>query len=261
MTFRINRLWTSVAIAGLVVSTVGFGTVRSYFATAKAEIGKQMRDAVPIGFELKRLEQLTSELIPEIQANRKVAAQLDTEVEYLEREIQSLGESQQTAKAEMTKLRDALKNGADSLEFAGRKFTRQQVEDDLTRRLARYDDSRVRLEAKQRILDSRRQTLAAATDKIRACQHQHDLLIEKAESLQAELKLLELAEATGNFRFDHSKLQQTRDLAESVEKRIRTLHKLVDGQPELAGEIPVAADERPAGERFDQYFAAARDKQ
>jgi chromosome segregation ATPase len=257
MVFRMQRMWWLVAGTGVVASTIGLGTVRSYFATAQAEIGKQMRDAVPIGFELKRLEQLTSELIPEIQANRKVAAQLDTEVEYLEREIQSLGESQRAAKAEMGQLRAALKTKESQFEFAGRQFTRRQVEDDLARRLARYDDTRVRQEAKQRILESRRQTLAAATDKIRACQQQHDLLVEKSEALQAELKLLELAEASGNFQFDHSKLQQTRELAESVEKRIRTLHKLVDGQPELAGEIPVVADERPVSEKFDQYFATA----
>jgi len=141
--------------------------------------------------------------------------------------------------------------------FAGQSFTRRQVEDDLARRLARYDDGRVRLEAKQRILDSRRKTLEAATDKIRTCQHQHDVLVEKAESLQAELKLLELAQAGGNFQFDHSKLQQTKDLALAVEKRIRTLNKLVEGQQPLADGIPVEADARSATEKFDEYFAGA----
>jgi hypothetical protein len=57
-----------------------------------AEIGRQVRDAVPIGFELKRLEQMTAELIPDIQANQKVAAQLDVEIEYLDREIAELDE-------------------------------------------------------------------------------------------------------------------------------------------------------------------------
>lgn len=251
-----KKLWW-VAAVSLVVSSVGVGTVRSYFRTVQAEIGKQLRDAVPIAFELKRLEQLTSELIPEIQANRKVAAQLDVEIEYLEREVGELTKSQQCAKAEMEKLRDALRQKQDRYEFGGQAFTPRQVEDDLARRLAKYDDARARQEAKSRILGSRRQTLAAATDKIRASQQQHVLLTEKAESLQAELKLLELAEATGNFRFDHSKLAQTKDLATAVEKRIRTLQKLVDGQPQLAGEIPVDADERSAAEKFDEYFANA----
>jgi hypothetical protein len=120
------------------------------------------------------------------------------------------------------------------------------VEEDLERRLARYDDRRIQLDAKQRILDSRRKTLQTATDKIQACRYQHDLLVDKAQSLQAELKLVELAQASRNFQFDHSKLQRSKDLALELEKRIRTLNKLVEGQQPLADEIPVAADTRSA---------------
>ncbi|MCY2995057.1 MAG: hypothetical protein NTY19_45425 [Planctomycetota bacterium] len=254
MTFKLKHGWL-LAVGSLVVSSVGLGTVWSYVRTVHAEIGKQVRDAVPIGFEVKRLEQMTSDLIPEIQANRKVAAQLDTEIEYMGRELGELDQSQHKAKAEIDKLREMLRKKQDRYEFGGQTFTSRQVEDDLTRRLERYVDAHTRQEAKQRILDSRRKTLEAATDKIRVCQHQHDVLVEKAESLQAELKLLELAQAGGNFQFDHSKLQETKDLALTVEKRIRTLHKLVDGQPQLTDGIPVEADERLATEKFDEYLA------
>jgi len=224
---------------------------------ALTNLAKQVRDAVPVGFELKRLERVTADLIPELQANRKVAAQLDTEIEYLERELGEATQSQQKAKAEMDKLREALRNKQDRYQFAGQAFTRRQVEDDLTRRLERYEDGRVQLEAKQRILASRRQTLDAATDKIRVCQQQHDLLLQKAESLQAELKLLELAQAGGSFEFDQSKLREAKDLAVAVEKRIRTLHKLVDGQQRASDAIPVEADDRPVTEKFDEYFTEA----
>jgi prefoldin subunit 5 len=256
MKFRVSRLWLAASVA-LLVSSVGAGAIWSYARTMHAEIGRQVRDAVPIGFELKRLEQMTAELIPDIQANQKVAAQLDVEIEYLEREIAELDEAQQKAKAEMDKLRESLRNKQDEFTFGGQSFTRRQVEEDLARRLARYDDGRIRLDAKQRILDARRKTLLAATDKIQACKYQHDLLVEKAESLQAELKLLELAQASGNFQFDHSKLQRTKDLALGLEKRIRTLNKLVEGQQPLADGIPVDADTRSATDKFDAYFAAA----
>jgi chromosome segregation ATPase len=245
------------ALGAMLVSSIGAGTLWSYFRTVHAEIGRQVRDAVPIGFELKRLEQMTADLIPEIQANQKVAAQLDVEIEYLEREIAEMDEGQQRAKAEMDQLRQALRTKQNEFSFGGQTFTRRQVEEDLERRLARYDDRRIQLDAKKRILDSRHKTLLAATDKIQACRYQHDLLVDKAQSLQAELKLLELAEASGNFQFDHSKLQQSKDLALQLEKRIRTLNKLVEGQQPQADEIPVAADTRSASDKFDAYFATA----
>ncbi|MCL4206101.1 MAG: hypothetical protein KJ000_26760 [Pirellulaceae bacterium] len=256
MSFRVSR-WCVAALGALLVSSVGAGTLWSYFRTVHAEIGRQVRDAVPIGFELKRLEQMTADLIPEIQANQKVAAQLDVEIEYLEREIAEMDEAQQRAKVEMDQLREALRTKKDELVFGGQAFTRRQVEEDLERRLARYDDRRIQLDAKKRILDSRHKTLLAATDKIQACRYQHDLLVDKAQSLQAELKLLELAQASGNFQFDHSKLQQSKDLALQLEKRIRTLNKLVEGQQPQADEIPVAADTRSASDKFDAYFATA----
>ena len=255
MLFRKFNKWWGLAVVAVVVWSVGVGTLGSYFRTVRAEIGKHVRDAVPIAFELKRLEQLTSELIPEIQSNRKVAAQLDVEIEYLDREASELQQSQEAAKGQMEKMRDLLRTNKASYEFANQSFTRQQVEDDLVRRLAKFEDTRVRLEAKSRIRASRQQTLVAATSKIRAYQQQHDLLLEKSDSLHAELKLLELAQATGNFQFDHSKLTQAKELATTVEKRIRTLQKLVDGQSHPTGEIPVDADERPVTERFDEYFA------
>ena len=72
--------------AGMMVSTLGVGTAWSYLRTAQHSVTQSLRDAVPISFELERVAQLTRELIPEIQASQKVAAQLEVEVEYLEHE-------------------------------------------------------------------------------------------------------------------------------------------------------------------------------
>ena len=44
-------------------------------------------------------------------------------------------------------------------------------------------------------------------------------------------------------------------LSREVEKRIRTLQKLVDGQQQVRGEIPVEADSRPIEEVYDDFFA------
>ena len=252
-----KRLW--LVAAGLVlVTSVGVGTVWSYLRTAHAELGKAIRDTVPISFELKRLEQAVGDLIPEIRANQKVAAQLDVECEFLAKEIQTTEDSQAKAKGQMQKLREALGKAGDVYEFGGRKFTRPEVEQDLSERLERYDNTAVQTAAKRKILQDRRQTLAAATGKIRQYRQQHELLVEKAEALKGELKLVELAQETGNFEFDQSKLGQTKELAEQVEKRIRTVQKLVENERQVSGEIPVEADARPAEQRFDEYFHAKR---
>jgi prefoldin subunit 5 len=249
-----NRLWVAAG-AMAVATSVGLGTVWSYVRTGHAELGRQIRDAVPIAFELKRLAQMTDDLIPELRANQKVAAQLDVEIEYLQREIDSMNKAQAEARTQMQKLRAALEGNGPSHEFGGRTFTRQEVEADLDRRLEEYDNAAVQLVAKERILQDRKRTLTAASDKIREYERQQELLVQRSESLNAEVKLVELAQQTGNIAFDHSKLSRAKELAESVEKRIRTLQKFLEQQRQVAGEIPVEADVRPIAQRFDEYFA------
>ncbi len=253
MSFKRPRFWLVIGV--LAAFWMGVGTIWSYVRTAEGELRRSIKDAVPIAFELKRLQQMTDDLIPELQANQKVAAQLDVEVEYLDREIAAMQAGQEEGKRQMQKLRETLRNEQASYDFGGTPFTRREVEDDLGRRLAKYDDTQVQLEAKRRIQETRRRTLQAATDKIRQYRHQRDLLEEKSASLQAELKTVELAQAAGTFHFDHSKLKEAKDLAMEVEKRIRTLHKLVESEQTVVGEIPVEADGRSSTEKFDEYFA------
>ncbi|MDC0176263.1 hypothetical protein OAJ60_04955 [Planctomycetaceae bacterium] len=253
--FAKPRMWVVVVLGVIVASSVGAGTVLSYVRTAHSQIGETIRDTVPITFELKRLKKMTSDLVPEIQANQKVAASLDVEVDYLQREIKQIRKGQTEAESQMKKLREALASQLEKFEFGGQSFTRQKIEDDLGQRLKRYGNTRIQLEAKERILESRKQTLGAATEKIRQYQHQHLLLVENAESLQSELELVEMAQQSGSFSFDKSKLNLAKELSVDVEKRIRTLQKLVDGQQQVTGEVPVEADSRPITEVYDTYFA------
>ncbi len=237
----------------LLVSTVRAGTIWSFVRTAQHAVGETVRDAVPVTFELQRLEQLTRDLIPEIQTNQKVAAQLDVEVEYLQREVETMQQAQHDSRSQMEKLRKALDSKSGTHEFGGRSFSKTEVELDLNRRLERFENDAVQLQAKEKLLEARRRTLSAATEKIQQYQRQHSMLVEKAESLEGELKLIELASNAQDISFDGSKLKQAKELAQQVEKRIRTVQKLVDGQA-TPHEIPVDADTRPVAERFDSYF-------
>jgi hypothetical protein len=253
----VNRL-TVLIVAGIVISSVGVGTGWSYLRTAHGALGQSLRDAVPIEFDLKRLQQMTEDLIPEIRSNQKIAAQLDVEIEYLDRDVQALRQTQEQATEQMRKLRLALDESKDSFTFGGKQFTRDQIEHDLALRLERFDDGKKQLAAKEHILTTRRHTLAAATDRIHEFQQQQELLAQKVESLKGELKLAELADASGSFQFDNSKMAQAKEVEAQVEKRIHVLQKLVEGERQVAGEIPVETDSRPVTQKYDEYFKVAK---
>ena len=162
----LERPWAWLVAVGMVASTLGAGTAWSYLRTAQHTVVESLRDAVPILFELERVAQLTRELIPEIQTSQKVAAQLEVEVEFLEREIKTMSDPQEEAKSQMQKLRAALGQSSESPSterhsFGDRTFSRAEIEQDLSRRLERYENAAVQLQAREKLLATRRQTFSA----------------------------------------------------------------------------------------------------
>lgn len=254
MLSRANRWWIGGGLAALLVSSLGVGTSWSYLKTMWRGVGDKIREATPIAFDLERLDGMIRDLEPEIRRNQQVVAQLEVEVEYLEREVATMKAQEQAAYAEMRKLREALKGSESDLQFAGQKYSRDQVERDLKRRLDVYEQQHSQLAAKEQLLEQRRRTLEAATTKVAEYRRQYEQLKAQSEKLQAELQLAEAAQAAGNLEFDSSKLAQTKRLAQEVEKRIRVVQRLVDSERQPDGEIPVEADSRSAIERFDELF-------
>ena len=251
---KFGRLaWWAIGL-GVVVATIGVGTTVSYLKTIRRQVGEEIRDLVPIKFEIDRLAGMTEDLIRDIQANQKVAAQLEVEAEYLRREIDAQEKALAESRAQMQKLRDVLRESKEEYTFGGQKFTRADVDKDLARRLQRYKDGQALLESKKQLLQSRQTTLQAAVDKIREFQHQREMLAQKVESLKAELALAEAQQAAGKFHFDSSHLADAKRLADDIEKRIRVTQRMMAGQQLPGGEIPVDADDRPATEQFDAMF-------
>ncbi len=253
MTAWVKRWWIG-AIAVFVISSLGAATTWSYIKTAWRGVGRTIRDATPISFELERLDGMIRNLEPEIRRNQQVVAQLDVDCEYLDREVATMRGEQEAAESQMRKLREALDQDKPELQFGGQTYSRREVEQDLARSLDRYEQQKAQLAAKEQLLVQRRRTMEAATAKVDEYRRQYEQLVAKAESLQAELKLVEAAQAAGRLEFDTSKLAQTKKLSEDVEKRIRVLQRLVDSERQTGGEIPVDADARPVTERFDELF-------
>lgn len=254
MLARVTRWWIAAAVVAVVVSSLGVATTWSYLKTVWRGVGETIRDATPIAFELERLDGMIRDLEPEIRRNQQVVAQLEVECEYLDREVAVMQGEQEEVVSQMRKLREALGEQKPQYQFAGQSYSRQQVERDLDRRLDQYQERKAQLAAKEHPLEQRRRTLEAATAKVAEYRRQYEQLVAKAETLQAELKLAEAAQTAGRLEFDSSKLAQTKQLAQDVEKRIRVLQRLVDAQRQPAGEIPLDADTRPVTERFDELF-------
>lgn len=247
--------WLVLAGVGvLIVGSLGFATTWSYIKTAWRGVGKSLRDATPIAFDLERLNNELKDLEPEIRRNQGVVAQLEVEVENLQQEIAQMEEEQTKAVAEMRKLREALGEGKSEYQFASRTYKRSEVEADLAKRLDRYEARQAELDAKKQLLEERRRHMETAVAKVNQYRQQYDQLKIKAESLAGQLKSLEAAQATGTIGIDQSRLGRARELAKEIETRIRVGQRMLEAEQKVNGEIPLDVDTRPASQRFDEMF-------
>jgi cell division protein FtsB len=246
--------WIGGGILAVVVSSLGITTSWSYLKTAWRSVGQSIRDATPIQFELQRLETMLQDLQPEIRRNLQVVAQLEVEVEYLEKEIDTLKKDQEKLLAQIRTLRDELASDKQDFVFAGQKFSRPEVEKDLSRRLDVYEERETVLAAKMDLLTQKRRTLENARAKVSEYRSAYDGLVQKAESLRAQLQLVEAAAAAGNIEVDSSKLAAARELARDIEIRLETTRRMLDSSRVASGEIPVEGQPESVLDRADRVL-------
>ncbi len=244
-----------------VMGYLAFGTnLFSYVGTTAGVIKDEIRSSIPVEFELKRAEKLISEIIPEIQASKKVVAQEEVEVEYLKNEIASLDQDQSKLHRRIMVQKSALEGGATRCSFGGRTYTCTQVEGDLGESFERYRNNDTLLESKRRLLSSREGSLAAAKQKLEKVKVEKERMENVVETLYAQLRQVQAMEASGStVVLNDSALARAKDLLSRCQKRLDVAQRMIanenaDARVEI--EIDVESPEpRDILFEVNEYFA------
>lgn len=251
-----NSVMVVAAVVAVVFLLIGGDLLWSYWQGVQGVVRKELRGATSVQFDLARLEQAINALTPTLKANKKTVTELGVEIEFLEADTVEMDRRQKLAQAEMQELRNALaQQVGDSVVIDGKSFKRAAVEDDLSRRLRAYEQAEKQLESRKSLVSKRRETLDKALGCIKQNEQEQQALADVADTLNAELQLLEVATATSHFNFQSPDLNKAKELARDVQKGVETLQRLCD-QEELSYEIPVNLDRRTALERYDAKFPA-----
>lgn len=252
-----KKLLVASVVVELVVLLFGGDLLWSYWQGVRGMVRKELRGATSVQFDLARLDQALNEMTPKEKEAKKKVAGFGVEIDYLEADTVELDGRQTLAKAEMQELRCALaKQSGDSIQIDGRQFKRAVVEEDLARRLRAYEQAEKQLQSRRSTVAKRRETLDKAIVCIKRNEQEKQALADMSDTLNAELRLLEVATATSNFDFKQPNLTKAKTLARDVQKEVETLQRVCD-QEHLAYEVPVNLDRRTATERFDAKFASA----
>lgn len=244
-----------------VVGYLALGTnLFSYVGTTAGVIKDEIGSSIPVEFELKRAEKLIGEIIPEIQASKKVVAQEEVEVEYLRNDIASLDQDQSKLHRRVMVQKSALEGGATKCSFGGRTYTRTQVENDLSESFERYRNNDSLLESKRRLLESRESSLAAAKQKLERVKVEKERMENLVETLYAQLRQVQAMEASSStVVLNDGALSRAKELIARCQKRLDVAQRMIaneDGDAKIEIDVELEGVEpRDIVFEVNEYFA------
>jgi hypothetical protein len=261
--FRIGEvemmLKKMVLVGGAAAVLVGMVAGRSHLLTTVGIVKQQVKNSVPLEFEIERARQMIKDLDPEIEQNLRLIAQEEVEVAKLEDRLAQIDEKLAIDKRHILLEKDHLASG-DKYFLAAknrRQYTQDEVTADLASRFAQF-----KTEAQTR--DSLKMTLAARQASLEAAREKFNEMIAAKRQLEVEIEnqvaslaMVDVKKAAGNFRFDDSKLARTKELVEEIRTRIEVQARLANADTFRMDRIPLDEPEENVdiSEEIAQYFA------
>jgi predicted nucleic acid-binding Zn-ribbon protein len=240
------------------VALLVFGpAVFSHARHAIGAIRTEVEDSLPIDYELRRAEQFVREIGPEVDKAKRAVAEEQVEIADLEREVAGLEKRIATGEQRVKVKNAALKTGDASFTFAGRTYSRRQVENDLRLAFDEFRNDQILLDGKKKLLEARTAALSAAIQKLENVRAQESTLVANIEHLRARLRQAEALEAvSAKVVLDDGALAQAKEILARCRKRIEVAAKMVENECGVpGGGIPVEAVEpRDISAEVDRYF-------
>jgi phage shock protein A len=143
-----------------------------------------------------------------------------------------------------------------------RRYSAGEVRDDLNRRFERYKTNDATVAHLREMRDARQRQVDAAKEKLEAMVAAERQLSAEVENLEAQLKLVQVAEATSNFNFDDSKLARAKELVSSIRTDLEVASRLAASDVEYSGEIQLD-HEAPSDieDQVAEYFSLSGERE
>lgn len=227
----------------------------SYCTTAYRRATGAVQDTVPLEFQIDRARNMVRDLEPEIRQSMHVIAKEEVEVGELNKRIETAESRADKEKGGIIRLQSDLSTGKHVFRYAGRRYSSDEVKNDLTRRFNRFKTADATLSSMRQMRDARARNLDAAREKLTAMVAAQRQLRVEVENLEAQLKLVQVAEASSDFQFDDSQLARCKELMTDIRTRLDVAAKLANADASYAEEINLDEPEHAdIAEEVAHYF-------
>lgn len=229
----------------------------SYLSTASRMAGDEVSSRIPVQFELERARTMINALVPDIKRNMIVIAKEEVSVESIRREVDDASESLTTQRTALLTLKQEAESGNQPIRIRNRPASKDEIDQELKRRLARYKLSEATLDAKKDLLANRELSLDAARAKLERMVNAKRDLEMQVENLQARLHTVESESVTQTVDFDETGVAKCQKLVDALRVRLQVAERLITTADEDGGhfESAVTVGDEDVYSQIDEYFS------
>ena len=245
-------------VIGLLAMGLMFG--REAFNFARTSVGwvrSTIDENVPVELKIEQARVMIKELEPEVRRNKHLIVREEVALEQLNEQMAQLERGQESAQSNLLRMRTELGNGKDQIYFAGRRYTCQQVKQDMANRFERYKTNDETLYNLRRAHNARQQRLESARLEVEQMLASRNQLRADVEKLEARQKMTRVAQTSSDFNLDNSILARANQLVREVETRLDITERMLDADLQFAEEIPLDSPETEnVSRQIAEYFGA-----
>ncbi len=236
--------YSVVGVGGAaVLGGLVFGTeLGSYVHSSARSVQSAVREQVPIEFEIQRARDIVEQIVPEMQSQIQVIAYEEVELASIRSDIARATLALSEQRREVALLRDSLDSAKIHFVFAGRSYDRPDVKTELARRFERLKQAEQVLAGKEKLLETRQRSLAAAVDLLEKMRGQKAVLEDKIASLDGQFQLVKAAATGSGVRIDSSKLAKAEKLIGEIRKRLDVAEKQLAYEARFVEQMPITGE-------------------
>jgi len=224
---RLIKYSAGAVLATFIGGFLLFGSdFSSMIRTSASSLQQSARENVPVEFELDRAKDQINEILPDLQSQVRMIAEEEVAISRLEKEVSKDQARLEKLEHTVVSLREQARTQHVSLRTAPTELDRQQVTRNLQSHFSHFKQAKLATESKQRLLEKRREGLAAAVTVLEEMRLRQSELKLKVESLAAQHRLIKASKIESGTLVDSSRLSKADQLLGQIENRLAVAQRV-----------------------------------
>ncbi len=237
-----TKLLATGASLALAITVFGGKAVRSHLLTIRQGVKDGVRDATPVGYEIKRIKSLITDMSSDLIAYQNKIGEIEDTKAAQAAEAKDLERCVAADRVDLTAERNLLAQAGEVFHIGGAAYSRSQVEASAEARMARMKRDQVTLGAKKQAIERLMTAIDEGRKRLQEAVAVRDGKLQELDVLTAELANAELQRDLTELAtplHDNGLTRSRSELAESMKAladRVRTVQRQVEATGQVSAE-------------------------